>query len=226
MNRSQYAISLNKVNSILKRNSLLKGGPVSFRGSVIKTTEAEEYDYVTAYKKIIDVFDYDFLLFDESILQFAYATDSQGKQLIRYAYYQCPFEYISYEEYLSNIGFFYEEVSDIFQAEYEQELSEASMKENFMHIRYDCSEDDYELAVHPASHLHIGHLSSIRIPIQMIITPYIFTLFVLKQCYYRDWKCLIADSKFRKELLRSKISCSPLDTKLFCELDRTELYLT
>lgn len=226
MNKGQYTTSLNKASSLLRKHSLLKGTPVRFRGSSTKSPEvSDKYDYVEEYKEAIDIFNYDFLLFDESILQFSYPTDMRHNPLIRYAYYQCPYEYLSYEQYLFNIGFSYEEAGEVFQTEYEQLLSEASLEAHYMYIRYDYSVDEYTLAVHPASHLHIGHLGSIRIPIQMIITPYMFVLFVLKQCYYSEWKHLIKDHKFRTAFQASKTSCSLLDSRLFSDLDKKELYL-
>lgn len=226
MNKGQYATSLDKAGSLLRRHSLLRGTPVRFGGITTKSPEiSDKYDYVAIYNQAIEIFDYVFLLFDESILQFDYSTDMRRNLFIRYAYYQCPYEYLSYEQYLSNIGFLYEEAGEAFQTDYEQALSEASLEAHYMHIRYDYSVDEYTLAVHPASHVHIGHLGSIRIPIQMIITPYMFVLFVLKQCYYSEWKHLIKDRKFRNALQTSKTSCSLLDSTVFGDLDKKELYL-
>lgn len=225
MNKSQYTISLKKVKSLLSKHGLIKDIPGTARSRENSPLTAGIYDFIGLYRRSINGFNYDILLLDESILQFSYSKDQNGKPLLRYAYYQCPYEFFSYEQYLDYYDFSYEEIGEELKTEYEQELSESVIKDHFVHIRYDYSEHEYQLAVHPVSHLHIGHLGSIRIPIQMMITPYMFSLFVLKQCYYRKWRELIAINTFHKAISVSKTSCSILNTALFCDLDRTELYL-
>ena len=226
MNRAQYRSSLDKTKSLLNRLSLTKyillgHRPVAYEYlGLLKT-----HDYIAIYKKAIEEYNYDILLYDDSILQFSYNVDSSGKPLIRYSYYQFPFDFPDYKEYLLINGLTYEEAGELFIDEYEQELSEASRKLYYTPVRYDYCEDEYTCAVHPASHLHIGYQNSIRIPISIVITPYMFTLFVLKQCYYSQWTELIKDSSFLKAVDLSKVSCLDIRSEFFTNLDKKELYL-
>jgi hypothetical protein len=183
-------------------------------------------EYQVAYQNAVDTFGYDFLLFDESIIQFSQLKDpDDGSMIIRYTYYECPYNFISYDEYLTMNGFSYPEVGEEFREEYEQYLSEAKLKTHHNYIRYDYNGKEYQEAVHPASHLHVGLSGSMRIPICMVITPYIFSLFVVKQCYYDRWKYLMTDSAFRKVVQTSKVHCSLLNATEFGEFDKAELYL-
>ena len=226
MNAGQYKISLNKINRLLRKYSLTKEIPSSLGMKNVPTEDPDIESYASTYQKAIDSFTYDLLLFDESFLKFSRSSDPKGQpEVIRYAYCQCPYEFISYEEYLESNGFFYIEVGEAFRGDYEQDLSEAPLRELFNYIRYDYSGQGYQVGIHPASHLHIGLTGSIRIPIEMVITPYMFSLFVLKQCYYDRWSVLMMDAAFWGSVQTSKVSCSPLNIEGFADLDRTELYL-
>jgi len=226
VNRAQYRSSLDKTKSLLNRLSMTKyilpgHRPVPYEYLELLKT----HDYIAIYRKAIEEHNYDILLYDDSILQFSYNVDPSDRPLIRYSYCQVPFDFPDYKEYLLINGLTYEEAGELFIDEYEQELSEASRKLYYTPVRYDYCEDEYTCAVHSASHLHIGYQNSIRIPISLIITPYMFALFVLKQCYYSQWTELIKDSSFIRAVDLSKVSCLDIRPELFTDLDKKELFL-
>lgn len=182
-------------------------------------------DYIAVYHKFVETFKYDFLLFDDSLLQYSYERDQNGHPLIKYSYYQFPFDFPTYEEYLLSNDLTYEEAGDLFRHDYEQELSEASARVYLTPIRYDYDVTQYTEGVHPASHIHIGYMNSIRLPVCMILTPFMFTLFVVKQCYYNDWLSLVSSAEFLNALGTSRQSCKQLHAELFTEADMKELFL-
>lgn len=226
MNRAQYRSSLDRTKSLLRRMGLSKID-LDFH----QRLPAEFFDihnsidYVTTYQKAVQEYYYDILLFDESILQYSHNLDVDNNPVIRYAYYEFPFVFPSYDQYLIENGLSYDEAGELFRKEYEQEFSESILKEYLVPIRYDYSENQYTCGVHPASHLHIGYLNSIRIPISIILTPYMFTLFILKQCYYNEWARCITEPRFLRAVDLSKTSCTDLCNEVFKDLDKKELYL-
>lgn len=226
MNRAQYRISLDRTKSLLRRSRLSKGISPSYNMGLYDAVRfSTPGEYITIYHEFIETFKYDFLLFDDSILQYSYVRDKNNHPLIRYHYYQFPFEFPTYEEYLLSNDLTYEEAGELFRHDYEQELSEASTRVYLTPIRYDYNATQYTGGVHPASHIHIGYMNSIRIPICMILTPFMFTLFVIKQCYYNEWLRLISYTGFSNALNTSKQSCVQLHTDLFGEVDKKELFL-
>ena len=170
--------------------------------------------------------DYDILLYDESLLQFEFTKFEEDINL-RYVYCQFPYDFPTYKTYLKDSGYDYNEVRDKLRDDYEQEVSEAKLKKICIYIRYDYCPLLYKPIVHAASHLHFGNNNTIRIPISRIISPCSFVLFVLKHAYYNQWIGLMKNNNFKNEFLSIKNSCtSLLDSGIFKNLDKKELYLT
>lgn len=219
MSREQAKRLLNKFD-LLKSADFYKK-PISCE--FIRVTG--EKDFYNVYLTALNNFDYHFLLFDESFLQLEYNQNSTDNVTLRYAYYQFPYDFPTYKEYLMERGLSFNEVGYGYKYEYEQALSEAPQKDTFVLIRYDYSEREYSPGVHSVSHFHFGHSSSIRIPSSVIITPLLFTLFVLKQVYSDLWKSLIEESNFHRIYKSSKSKCQNIRMCFFDDLDKKELYL-
>lgn len=226
MNRAQYQVSLDRTKSLLRKSDLCKGlSPRYNIGSYEIMRVSTIGEYITVYHEFVEMFKYDFLLFDDSILQYSYERDQNSYPIIKYSYYQFPFDFPTYEEYLLSNYITYEEAGELFRYDYEQEITEASARVYLTPIRYDYDVTRYTGGVHSASHIHIGYMNSIRIPVCMILTPFIFTLFVIKQCYYDHWLSLFSNEEFRNSLDTSKQSCMQLHADFFSEVDKKELFL-
>lgn len=212
MTTSGFMTSFNAVESILKEFSLFRmkgiknlskdGVSAEFKSNSIKE------DYFKCYSSGLKNLDYDFLLEDESYFQFEY--DNSGKNLeVRYAFFQNPVDYKSYEEFIteviisSGLASSIEEAGSIFEPEYKQFLNEQEIKNKYLTVRYDVDYPNYYPIVHSVSHLHIGHQNHLRIPVNKFITPLRFAVFIIKNVYYREWKT-IAESKphYINQLLR------------------------
>ncbi len=222
MNIGKFKNSLNNSANLLKKNGLLRW---HYRRNK-PLLKIRNENIIDIYKLAISNFDYDILLYDESILQFEF-TKFEGDINLRYVYCQFPYDFPTYKTYLKDIGHDYDEVRDEFREDYEQEVNEAELKKICIYIRYDYNPLSYKPIVHAASHLHFGNNNTIRIPISRIISPCSFMLFILKYAYYDQWSSLMRNSNFNSEFLRIKNSCtSLLNSEIFKDLDKKELYLT
>ena len=226
MKYKDFNISREHAKRLLNKFDLLKSAdfykkPIS--GEFIRVARGK--DFFNAYLTALNNHDYHFLLFDESFLQFEYNRNPTDNVTLRYAYYQFPYDFPTYGEYLMEKGLSFNEVGYTYKYVYEQALSEAPKKDTFVLIRYDYSEREYSSGVHSVSHFHFGHSNSIRIPSSVIITPLFFILFVLKQVYSDRWKSLIEESNFHRIYKSSKSKCQNIRMCFFDEFDKKELYL-
>lgn len=226
MKYKDFNISREHAKRLLSKSDLLKSAdfykkPIS--GEFIRVARVK--DFFNAYLTAVNNHDYHFLLFDESFFQFEYNWNPTDNVTLRYAYYQFPYDFPTYKEYLMEKGLSFNEVGYGYKYEYEQALSEAPKKDTFVLIRYDYSEREYSSGVHSVSHFHFGHSNSIRIPSSVIITPLLFILFVLKQVYSDLWKSLIEESNFHRIYKSTKSKCQNIRICFFDDLDKNELYL-
>jgi hypothetical protein len=219
-----YQISISQLKQLIKRLGLVKAGYDKkgiFSAGFVE--QSRKGNYLDIYKMAIRNFDYDILLFDDSIMQFSY-TNPGGDKIVRYAYYQFPFDMPSYEEYLGKSGLSVEDVGDFFLDDYEQEVAEALINSSALAIRYDFSLREYSPSVHPASHFHVGLDNHMRLPIAYYITPMMFGIFILKQVYYERWTSFMSDPSFRRHFENCKKQCTKLERICFNDADKKELY--
>ena len=232
MTVGSFKSSMVLVEKFFKQSFLLKSKGVKplgetsdeFKSSTLKG------NYYTSYQTALRNLDYDFLLKDESFLQFSFSKLNEiGYPTLRYAYYQNPKEFITYEEYLAKeVETSYEEAGDIFIEDYVQFLTEASINSDFTTIRYDLDSKNYLPLIHATSHLHIGNAENIRIPCSKIMTPLSFILFITKHVYYENWKTLLKNDNFYKEYLDVlKPQCSYVNLSGWnTNMETKEFYLT
>lgn len=226
MKYKDFNISREHAKRLLNKFDLLKSADFYQKPISCEFTRVTKgKDFLNVYLTALKNFDYHFLLFDESFLQLEYNRNSTDNVTLRYAYYQFPFDFPTYKEYLMERGLSFNKVGYGYKYVYEQALSEAPQKDTFVLIRYDYSEREYSPGVHSVSHFHFGHSNSIRIPSSVILTPLLFILFVLKQVYSNLWKSLIAEPKFQRVYKSSKSQCPNIGMSFFDNLDKKELYL-
>ena len=226
MKYKDFNISREHAKRLLNKFDLLKSADFYQKPISCEFTRVTRgKDFLNVYLTALKNFDYHFLLFDESFLQLEYNRNSTDNVTLRYAYYQFPYDFPTYKEYLMERDLSFNEMGYGYKYEYEQALSEAPQKDTFVLIRYDYSEREYSPGVHSVSHFHFGHSNSIRIPSSVIITPLLFILFVLKQVYSDRWKSLIEEPKFQRVYKSSKSQCPNIRMSFFDNLDKKELYL-
>lgn len=190
-----FTQSVSRIPALLKEANLFREKGVKPLGSVSDEFRAasQKGRYFEIYKTALDNLDYDFLLYDESFFQFSFSDSGvAGYPNLRFAFFQNPHEYVTYEEFLAEIlETDYITAGDIFLEEYSQFLSEMENNQNYATIRYDLDQKSYHALIHSTSHLHIGNSENIRIPCNKVMTPLMFVLFVVKHAYFNHWKNLI-----------------------------------
>ena len=211
-------ILLNKFELLKDSNHPYKQISPSF------STICRKENYIKTYNEALHSNDYHLLLFDDSFFQFE-LSEFAKKPLLRYSFYQTPYDFLQYEEYLESNDLKFNDVGYEYQDEYDQVLNEAPIKETFLSIRYDYSEKEYKTGVHSVSHFHIGFRNSIRITSSIFITPLLFVIFIIKNVYSKKWPSLIEDDNFLKQYKKLKDKCESIEETFFQELDKNELYL-
>jgi len=194
----------------------------------------QQLDYLKIYKVAVQNFDFDLLLFDESFFQFSLTVINDLVE-VRYAFFQNPITYKSYEEYIEILredGIISdetdEEIGDAFFEDYQQFISEQQINVASTTIRYDVDYNNYKPLVHSLSHIHIGNYNHIRIPCNKFITPLKFVLFILKHVYYKQWKNFIEGENaiISKALLEAKEKCSTIEEVYWTDLEKLEMFLS
>lgn len=202
--------SVNDVERLLKKMEFLRmrgtkcinkvGVSASFKAA------SQNDNYIKTYFTGLENYDFDYLLSDQSFFQFEF-TPTEHFIDIRYAFFQNPVKYKTYEEFLQehlNITTVEEidGVGSLFEEDYRQYLEEQEFISNYCTIRYDSDYKSYKPLIHSVSHLHIGHQNNIRIPINKVITPLKFVLFVIKHVYYHKWRDMVNhESQYLTKLL-------------------------
>ena len=167
---------------------------------------------------------FNFQLTDNSLIQFHLI--SVRPLSVSYSYLECPFDSLTYRDYLLQAGFDLEEVGESFRSDYEQYLTACGLKETVTPIRYDFEPAAYSEGLHPASHVHFGHINDIRVGTQRILKPISFILFILRQIYPRTWEQFhrLPDADQIAKHVRN--SLSHIDAQLYNKLDTREMMLT
>lgn len=198
--------------------------PTKYSEEWFKASQSDDYNYL--YKKARDHLNYDILLTDQSVLQFSYEEDQEGDiNIIRYAYYEVPNDAPTYTEFLGSLGLSYEECGEDFFKDYEQVISESSLKNSVTPIRYDYDLPLYKkVEHHPASHLHIGHNNELRIPLAYILTPIGFIAFILRHIYRKEWLVALSNERFNS-LYKSIKTCPDVPPDYFKANEREDFYI-
>lgn len=160
------------------------------------------------YKEIYDCAmenkDYDFRLKDNSIMQFTIEKDTRRNIMkLRYAYYKCPYLIFGNNE---------AESTDVFM-------------ENYVSIRYDYDLNEYKETIHPISHFHIGNDNNLRIPINKVVEPLEFGIFIIRNIYVKEWNKLVNDMNLKDICLKSKEKLEEIGEEFFTNTERKFLYL-
>lgn len=229
MNIVSLLNNLNEVKSFLKSLDLLKSenlsrprtlNPNKFSKKFWEICIDTDTLYHEVYQLAMENGDYDFILIDDSILQFSCDNYNYHTNIgrIRYAYYQNPRIYPTYDEFLITNGLIPVECGDMFYEDYNQYIFEADLSKKITTVRYDYNYKDYNPPYHPISHLHIGHNNDVRIAIKRVLFPIKFTSFVVRNVYINKWQNVYTQNAiFKDSILSKKNNCLILETTVFNE---------
>lgn len=210
----------------LRRHNLIKEDN-THRG-IPYSVECKEYsrgsDYKEIYQNMVDHRDYDILMFDDSMLQMS-LTNGESRLL----FIQNPQYFITFENYLVENGIEYtpeiEKVyKDVFFDDYQQTLEGMKLNSGAVYMRYDVDARDRKdnENIHAYTHLHIGLNNSIRIPVGKHLTPYTFTIFVLRHVYYDTWVKMVRKGHITFDY---KNHNEDLPEELWTENEKRDMYM-
>jgi hypothetical protein len=191
MNPGQFVVSLEDVWKILKEVKL-DGSRQSYPlFPKHPRSNFKGLSYLQIYQACLELGYFHFQLLDNSLLEFR--ADCFQPLVMSYVFYECPYQIVSFEEFVSKIINDQSDLDDlgtIYEIYEEQYLSTISrdIKKFVCPIRYDYNESLYSPGIHPVSHMHIGLNNEIRIGLRRVLTPLSFTLFIIRQCYPNKWK--------------------------------------
>ena len=186
-------------------------------------SECRKLSYPEYYRYALENDNYDILLKDNSFLQFTFDYNSIKKSgIIRLAYYPSICR-ISYEEFLKMNELTYDECREEFVDDYQQYLIE-QIPENTTPLRYDFDPYLYTERTHSSSHVHFGDSEDIRIPLNSIIKPVLFSKLVIEYYFYKAWKSNIEIKEYEKALYNSS-EYEKLKLDIFSSNDQTIPYI-
>lgn len=144
-------------------------------------------------------------------------------------YIQNPLNFITFENYLIENGIEYNaEFADwyheAFYDDYQQALESMKVNSGAVYLRYDVDARGRSgnENIHSYTHLHVGLNNNIRIPVGKHLTPYTFTMFVLRNVYYDKWVDLVRTGEMT---FGYKQQSTELPNALWTNEEKKELYL-
>ena len=231
MTSSEFSRSFQETRPLLEELKLLRP-PMLFHKKPSEEFQniARRLDapYADVFRTGLEQKDYCFLLDDHSFFQLFYTRGSGGWFAVRYAFYPNPFPYVRLEDFLEDFGL---SGSDPEAIEfYHQHLSEQPGVDGFGPFRYEVDFDAHRPLRHACAHLHVGHHTPTRIPLDKVLSPKAFVLFMTK-CNFPDAWCASDETAgvpnaLDKVLKIEKASCAMLEDEYFEEAERGEPFLT
>jgi hypothetical protein len=177
-----------KVRSVLRSVRLFERQVDNPKFDDVQASSMSRLTYREQYETCLGGNHFHFLLKDRSFIQFRRWVEDGEVLKLSYSYYECPRITSTYEDFLyDNFQVRVEDVADDYHEEFEAFLATQPPKETVTPIRYDYNVHDYNEGLHPASHIHIGHKSEVRMAVRKILRPMSFLLLILRQCYPRAW---------------------------------------
>lgn len=210
--------------------TLYASGLLAHAGSVVSLRASSDFkrvarkarNYREVYDAALNSQQFNLLLDDGAFFQFSLLDNGD----IRLAFYPNPYKFIEYMDLKQDAQELLE-AKELTIEEYSQILSEADFNADIPTIRYDYSVNQYNDFYHPAAHFHIGYHSENRWPVRKILTPYAFTLKVLRHYYVGLW---VGDDKLEnfldldQEYRQAAMECEEVNSDYFSEEELQRFY--
>ena len=189
MNRGEFAAQVNDAWAVSNGLALADQRVWLPNYPAVTAREFRGLSYVDTWFTCLQNNYFDFSFRDGAFVQFVLGSIRPLR--LSYSYYECPYEGLTYEGFVEfELELDLNETGDSFREEYETYRMTQEAKEAVTPFRYDYAPKDYVEGRHPASHVHFGHGSSIRIGTDKILKPMSFLMFLLRQCYASEWTSL------------------------------------
>jgi hypothetical protein len=194
----QFQTMITACAGVLKKIKLLE----EWNKSPNKSLGAAHFKGMT-YRKVFEecirMHAYDFKMNDQALILFTKSGTDEHDGVLGFCYYDCPFNVVSYEEFVAQECYGLSpddprfdaavaEAGEAFRDDYSQYVTSQDSKAIVTPMRYDYKSSDYRPGAHPASHVHFGFANQIRVGTKKVMNPVSFTLFVIRQRYPACWE--------------------------------------
>lgn len=186
----RFEAQVNECGKVLRQAGLLETTrnhwttPAGFRSLCRNKT------YLQLWRFLYENRYFDYRLSDSALLLFHHGA--VGGTELTYSYYESPYDALAYADFVEReIGEPIGLVGDALREEYETYVSACDVKGTVTPVRYDYDPCTYRPGVHPASHVHLGFESNVRVGTRRLFHPVTFVLLVIRQCYPNAWLRLL-----------------------------------
>jgi hypothetical protein len=182
-----------------------------------------EQDYETIYTLGLSKSIYNVVLGDYSFFQFS----SAGEDGVRYAFYPNPFRHSDeFTNLMAEV-----EGGIISLEELANLLSERATCTGVPPVRYEYAPGQYREIEHPSAHFHIGHHVENRWPVARRLTPFAFTMWIVRMYYSPRWDLLAEDglefgNPLNAAMAEERRRCGELAHAHFSERERRLFHFT
>jgi len=153
--------------------------------------------YAREYEELIKNRQFSFLLMDRSVIQIYYEFENEALTKYKLACY--PYPVLTSENSSQLEDYYYDSYDETLCELYQNFLEEESLKlSNTSHLRFDY---DCNVKTHAKSELQVGAINDIRVPFDVLIYPFVFIDFVVRNLFRKDQKYQeIAETKKYKDI--------------------------
>ncbi|MBA1289192.1 DUF2290 domain-containing protein [Pseudomonas japonica] len=232
MTRQEVANGIMKTFGVVEKLQLLESfsqpEPLPVNEDFRKIILSEGNTYRDVYLAALNMSYHNIILSDFSFFQFSIEKQDH----VRYAYYPNPFMSGSLEE-KKRFRKYREllEAELISQEDFERMLVDTSHVSGVPMFRYENAPGQRVKFHHPCSHFHIGFHSENRWPVERILTPFAFSLLVLKQYHGISWRSH-GDSEddahtgniFDTNLISEKYECRIIGPDFFEDIEKRSFF--
>lgn len=188
MSRGLFAAQINEAERILRSLGLLEERNYAPSYNRVKAADFRGLSYSETWEKCYSERFFDFLLADDSIMQFRASFDPLD---LGYAFYENPYApLVSFDQFVEQELLARGDEIDEYDLVRDYQLLTPELKIGVTPLRYDYAPAQYAEGLHPASHMHFGHAGHVRVGTRKILRPLSFLFFTLRQCYPDSWRVL------------------------------------
>lgn len=216
----KFSAQLNDIEKLLNDLDLLEErnhypNLIANPGSTFRKLNYPD-SWLLSYRSLM----YNFVLKDSSLVLFK--PDGYPS----FSFLGCPYDCLSYRDFLVENGFEYNEVGNELLESYAEYLLQCDVSEAIHLFRFDYAPGDYNEGSHPASHFHIGYKNDVRLGLKKILDPIAFILFVVRHHYPNYWRVLLGKGQYSKMIQSHRVVLQDIDEKRhYKNLDKIEFYL-
>ncbi len=233
MNRRDFLNSVRRGKNIIEETGFLR--TVSSIDSLPVTEQYRRIalDPSATYEKIylagLELVQYNFVMNDYSYFQFSLLKEDPTE--VRLAFFPNPYSDFT-ESYTPELEEALEDGVYSFE-EYAQVLAEENPRHDVPALRFEVNAGQYKELDHPYAHLHLGRHEDNRWPVARILTPYMFTLLIIKQFYrYKLADCRRVPgpggseiSQYDVDIINEVANCRAVSPELFTATERRQPHL-